>query len=84
MIVDLHAHYPMHLLPEAPGDPFKLLSEGHEGDRWRDRANEAHVRLASRFANYESFSSGPGVTVQRMTPEEWDRASGLVTRSRLD
>lgn len=66
MIVDLHAHYPMHLLPEAPGDPFKLLSEGHEGDRWRDRANQALVRLASRFANYESFSSGPGVTVQRM------------------
>jgi uncharacterized glyoxalase superfamily protein PhnB len=25
-----------------------------------------------------------GVTVQRMLPEEWDKASGLVTRSRLD
>ncbi|SIT49749.1 Glyoxalase/bleomycin resistance protein/dioxygenase [Paraburkholderia piptadeniae] len=25
-----------------------------------------------------------GVTVQRMTPEEWDKASGLTTRTRLD
>jgi uncharacterized glyoxalase superfamily protein PhnB len=25
-----------------------------------------------------------GVTVQRMTPAEWDRASGLTTRARLD
>ena len=66
MIVDLHAHYPMHLLPEAPGDPLALLSQDVQGDRWRDRANQALVRFASRFANYESFSSGPGVTVERM------------------
>jgi uncharacterized glyoxalase superfamily protein PhnB len=25
-----------------------------------------------------------GVTVRRMTPDEWDQASGLVTRKRLD
>ncbi|WP_220475394.1 VOC family protein [Paracoccus onubensis] len=25
-----------------------------------------------------------GVTVQKMTPEEWDEASGLTTRARLD
>ena len=25
-----------------------------------------------------------GVTVQRMTPDEWDSASGLTTRTRLD
>lgn len=25
-----------------------------------------------------------GVTVQKMTPDEWDKASGLTTRSRLD
>ena len=25
-----------------------------------------------------------GVTVQKMTPEEWDQASGLTTRTRLD
>jgi uncharacterized glyoxalase superfamily protein PhnB len=25
-----------------------------------------------------------GVTVQRMTPQEWDKASGLTTRKRLD
>ena len=66
MIVDLHAHYPMHLLPEAPGDPLAILADSERGDRWRDRANKALVRFASRFANYESPSSGPGVTVERM------------------
>jgi microsomal dipeptidase-like Zn-dependent dipeptidase len=66
VIVDLHAHYPMHLLPEAPGDPLALLSKGAHGDRWRDRVNQALVRFASRFANYRSFSSGPGVTVEHM------------------
>lgn len=66
MIVDLHAHYPMHLLPEAPGDPLAILTQGERGDRWRDRVNQALVRFASRFANYESPSSGPGVTVERM------------------
>jgi len=66
VIVDLHAHYPMHLLPDAPGDPLVVLSAGEHGDRWRDRANQAMVRIASRFANYETFTSGPGVTVERM------------------
>jgi microsomal dipeptidase-like Zn-dependent dipeptidase len=66
VIVDLHAHYPMHLLPDAPGDPLAVLSQGAHGDRWRDRFNQVLVRFASRFANYQSFSSGPGVTVERM------------------
>ncbi|HEX6389361.1 MAG TPA: membrane dipeptidase [Solirubrobacteraceae bacterium] len=65
-MADLHAHYPMHLLPDAPGDPLAILTQGAAGDRWRDRANKALVRFASRFANYESSSSGPGVTVERM------------------
>jgi microsomal dipeptidase-like Zn-dependent dipeptidase len=65
-VADLHAHYPMHLLPDAPGDPLAILTQGADGDRWRDRANKMLVRFASRFANYESTSSGPGVTVERM------------------
>lgn len=65
-VVDLHAHYAMHLLPDAAGDPLSLLTRGAAGDRWRDRANAALVRLASRVANYESTSAGPGVTVPRM------------------
>jgi microsomal dipeptidase-like Zn-dependent dipeptidase len=65
-VVDLHAHYPMHLLPEAPGDPLALLTRGDRGDRWRDRANMMLVRAASRVANYETVTSGPGVTVERM------------------
>lgn len=65
-VVDLHAHYPMHLLPEAPGDPLALLTRGDRGDRWRDRANMMLVRAASRVANYQTVTSGPGVTVERM------------------
>jgi microsomal dipeptidase-like Zn-dependent dipeptidase len=65
-VADLHAHYAMHLLPDAPGDPLALITRGERGDRWRDRLNSMLVRTASRFANYETVSSGPGVTVERM------------------
>jgi uncharacterized glyoxalase superfamily protein PhnB len=42
------------------------------GDRaYRAKDPEGHIW---------SFS----VTVQKMTPEEWDKASGLTTRTRLD
>ena len=63
MIVDLHSHYPIHLVPQGERDVLKLL--GSPAGRWRllDRIRSALVRFASRFANYESFESGPRVTV---------------------
>ncbi len=63
MIADLHSHYPMHLVPPGEADPVKLIRSPRA--RWRllDRIRALLVGLASRFANYESFESGPRVTV---------------------
>jgi microsomal dipeptidase-like Zn-dependent dipeptidase len=66
MIADLHAHYAMHLLPEADGDPLELLTTAKGRGRLRDRLRARLVGLASRFANYRSFESGPRVTVPLM------------------
>lgn len=65
MIVDLHSHYPMHLLPDDPG-PFEVLTHPSAWHRWQDRARALLVGLASRVANYRSFTSGPGVTVEKL------------------
>ncbi|MGB2711166.1 MAG: hypothetical protein WBC33_06580, partial [Conexibacter sp.] len=62
MIADLHAHYPMHLLPEG-GEPLDLLASAAGRERLLDRVRARLVGLASRFANYRSLSSGPRVTI---------------------
>lgn len=66
MIADLHAHYAMHLLPDTNGDPLGLLVTPEGRARLRDRIRAQLVGLASRFANYRSFDSGPRVTVPYM------------------
>jgi microsomal dipeptidase-like Zn-dependent dipeptidase len=53
MIIDLHAHYPMHLRPRR-GEPLV------------DHLDARVLGTASRFWNHESRSSGPRVTVERM------------------
>jgi hypothetical protein len=62
VIADLHAHYPMHLVPGA-GSPFDLLATARGRGRLRDRLRARLVGLAGRFANYRSFDSGPRVTM---------------------
>lgn len=66
MIVDLHAHYPMHLVPGDPGLTLRLLTDARSRHRMADRLRAVLVGVASRFANYRSFTSGPGVTVESM------------------
>jgi microsomal dipeptidase-like Zn-dependent dipeptidase len=66
MIADLHAHYPMHLVPGDPGQPLGVFSDLHVRQRLLDRTRGLLVGMASRFANYRSFTSGPGVTVEKM------------------
>lgn len=63
MIADLHSHYPMHLVPPREVDALKLICSPKA--RWRvmDRVRAVLIGLASRFVNYESFGSGPRVTV---------------------
>ena len=58
MIVDLHSHYPMHLLPRHRGPDESLRN-------WREERFRAMVvRLVSKFANYQGPEDEPGVTVE--------------------
>jgi microsomal dipeptidase-like Zn-dependent dipeptidase len=66
LIVDLHAHYPMHLLPSADGTLIDLLSRARGRRRLRDRVRAVLIGLASRFANYRSLESGPRVTMPQL------------------
>ena len=66
MIVDLHAHYAMHLLPQTQGTPIDLFSTAEGRERLRDRVRARLIGLASRFGNYRSFESGPRVTMPQL------------------
>jgi len=63
VVADLHSHYPMHLTIRARGSIVKLIASAP--GRWRllDAVRSVLIRVASRFANYQSFESGPRVTV---------------------
>ena len=65
MIADLHAHYAMHLVPDAPGT-VALASTARGRKRLRDRLRAHLVGLASRIANYRSFESDPRVTLSSL------------------
>jgi len=60
VLVDLHAHYPMHLIPPEEGTRARLA--GWRAERLRARIVEA----ISRIANYQGPADGPGVTVELM------------------
>ncbi|MEA2274850.1 MAG: hypothetical protein QOI98_3558, partial [Solirubrobacteraceae bacterium] len=59
MIVDLHAHYPMHLLPPGQSTHDALMSR-----RWKAHVRARIIDLISRFANYQGPGGKPGVTVE--------------------
>jgi microsomal dipeptidase-like Zn-dependent dipeptidase len=61
MLVDLHAHYPMHLIPGAEGHAHTQLARWRAA-RWRARI----VHLISRGFNYQGPGSGPSVTIELM------------------
>jgi microsomal dipeptidase-like Zn-dependent dipeptidase len=61
VIVDLHAHYPMHLVPRPRVRVWRLLWSRGERRRLRDLVRALLVALASLFANYRSPFSGPRV-----------------------
>ena len=66
MIADLHAHYPMHLVPDEHGKPIDLISTVRRRPQLSDRLRAMLVGLASRFANYRSFLAEPRVTIGRL------------------
>jgi membrane dipeptidase len=66
VIADLHAHYPMHLMPAGEGTVFDLITSRRARARLLDRIRAWTVELAGRLANYESYSSGPRVTIPNL------------------
>lgn len=53
----------MHLVPEAQANAVRLIRSPRARQRLLERIRALVVGLASRFANYESFESGPRVTM---------------------
>ena len=78
MIVDLHAHYGMHLLPQVDGTTVDLFGTAKGRRRLRDRVRARLIGLASRFANYRSFESGPRVTMPTLREGEVGVALSVV------
>src|SRR5215204_224791 len=62
MLIDLHAHYPMHVIPRNEGTAHLALL------RWRDSLWRARfVNFVSRLFNYEGPGGEPGVTIELMS-----------------
>lgn len=47
MIADLHAHYPMHLVPDEKGSPLDAITTASGRHRFRDRIRAWLVGLAA-------------------------------------
>ena len=66
MVVDLHAHYPMHLIPPSEASVVRLIVSRRERTRWRDRMRALLTEAGSRLWNYPSPAAGPAVTIPLM------------------
>ena len=62
MLVDLHAHFPMHLLPDEERRTHKRARAW-----WRQRWQSRVVDLISRVANYQGPGDTPSVTEELMS-----------------
>lgn len=67
MLVDLHAHYPMHLQPSE-----HELSEENFKRWWREAVRAWIVRRLSRHFNYEAPGGREGVTLEQMREGDVD------------
>jgi microsomal dipeptidase-like Zn-dependent dipeptidase len=65
MLVDLHAHFPMHLLPDEQQRTHERASTW-----WRQRWQSQVVALISRLANYQGPGDTPSVTEKLMRDGE--------------
>jgi microsomal dipeptidase-like Zn-dependent dipeptidase len=66
VVVDLHAHYPMQLIPDGQGATLGAMTKRAGRARRRDRMRALLLRLASWFGNWRSPTAGPRVTIEGM------------------
>jgi microsomal dipeptidase-like Zn-dependent dipeptidase len=62
VLVDLHAHYPMHLIPPDQADTQAAVTAQRPGARWK----AIIIDLLSRRLNYQGPKGAPSVTVELM------------------
>ena len=62
VLVDLHAHYPMHLIPPEQADTQAAVTARRPGARWK----AIIIDLLSRRLNYQGPKGAPSVTVELM------------------
>jgi membrane dipeptidase len=62
VLVDLHAHYPMHLIPPEQADTKSAILAQRPDARWKAIV----IDLLSRRLNYEGPKGAPSVTVELM------------------
>jgi membrane dipeptidase len=62
VLVDLHAHYPMHVIPAERANTRAAVRARRPGGRWK----AILVDLLSRLFNYQGPGDNPSVTVQLM------------------
>jgi microsomal dipeptidase-like Zn-dependent dipeptidase len=62
VLVDLHAHYPMHLIPPEQADTKSAILAQRPDSRWK----AIFVDLLSRLGNYQGPKGAPSVTVELM------------------
>jgi microsomal dipeptidase-like Zn-dependent dipeptidase len=66
MLVDLHAHYPMHVAPaDPPATALRFWSRRGRASLL-DHLDAAVIHTAGRLLNHESLTSGPRVTIDGM------------------
>jgi microsomal dipeptidase-like Zn-dependent dipeptidase len=66
MIVDLHAHYPMHLLTPSRANTHAAVRAPWPGSPWRG----VLLEVLSRLFNYEGPGGAPAVTVELLREGE--------------
>src|SRR5258706_2360878 len=65
MIVDLHAHFPMHIDPAGPVRALQAMRQ-KKRESLRDRLRAFIIRVACRIDNYEDWDAEPAVTVPHL------------------
>jgi len=57
-VVDLHCHYPMHLLAKAPRDVVRGMARVRGRPRWLERLRAFVLLLAARVLNFRAWGGG--------------------------
>lgn len=77
-MIDLHAHYPMHLVPSTRGKVWTVLRTVPGRRALRDRLRARLVGLASLAINHRTVCSGPRVRVSSMRAGEVEVALSVL------